>query len=618
VTAAIAHAALAIAGALFDSFWEGALVVGAVWLGLRCLPALGAATRYAIWLCTLASLVVVPVLTVALAGETPRPVTAAPAISDVGGGAPTRAVPSLARTPPAVPEPAVVVAAGPAPQLEARKSRITVPQSLAVATAFVWILVACARVFMLVLDQRALAAVRREARLWSTADEYPVFVSERARMPLAAGFRHPGIILPASLIARLPADAVRTIVVHEVAHLRRSDVWTNALARIAEVFVALNPAAWFVMRRLSVEREIACDDWVVARTGAGDAFARVLATLASGANGRMPLGAPSALGSRHSLVERIERLLDAAPRRLRLSPPALGGALTLLALIAFALQSVSPVLAYEPQPELLAQASAAAPSSAACAAPDRGIMMAYLLGPKRRAAGSRSDDVLVPPASAVVARHGASHVVTFDLTVDAAGRPRNVVMVSPAQYPDQAQAIRRIYMASMYEPALRNCVPVTATIRTAVPSMQPESSTVAVIVPVYPAGWSARYASSCKVPTVTHARFRSGFDAPTKFGKLLPAFPDTMKFVPIGSKFATSVDVHVNAAGAATSAAVVRSSGKPAFDDAALAAVRAATYPLTDTTCTPLPTEYVWNLTFGRTTLLYRLGESALRSPARR
>ena len=614
MSAAFAPAALAIAAALFDSLWEGALIAGAVWLGLRCLPKLGAATRYAIWLCALGALVLVPVLTVVFAGQPSQAVTDAGASSDVLVVPAARVVPSGAGVQLPAPQPAVAPNE-PVPPVAARKARITIPQSLAFAVALMWIAVACARCLLLLLDQRALAAMRREARLWSTAHDYPVYLSDRARVPLAMGFRRAAIMLPASLLERLPADAVRTILVHEVAHVRRYDVWTNALARIAEVFVALNPVAWFVMRRLSLEREIACDDWVVARTGTGDAFARVLAALANSTGSRAPLGAPSALGSRHAIVERIERLLDSAPRRLRLSPPALGGALMLLALIAFTVQSVSPVLAYQAPPDL-AQAS---PNGAACATPDRGIMMTYFMGAKRRAAGSTAaDDVVVPAASAVVARHGAAHVVTFDLTVDAAGKPRKVFVVSPQQYPGQAESVRRIYMASTYEPALRNCVPVTATIRTAVPAMQPETSTGAVIVPVYPAGWSASHASSCKVPTVTHARYRSGFAAPTKFGKMLPAFPDTMTFVPIGSTYATSVDVHVNAAGAATSAAIVRSSGKPAFDNAALAAARTATYPLTDTTCTPLPAEYVWNVTFDRTTLLYRLGQSALRSPARR
>jgi hypothetical protein len=56
----------------------------------------------------------------------------------------------------------------------------------------------------------------------------------------------------------------------------------------------------------------------------------------------------------------------------------------------------------------------------------------------------------------------------------------------------------------------------------------------------------------------------------------------------------------VNDAGAATSAAVVSTSGQPAFDAAVLAGARRATYPLDASTCTPLPTDYVMNASFGR------------------
>ena len=209
---------------------------------------------------------------------------------------------------------------------------------------------ACASGLRLLLDVRDIAALRRDARLWSAAYDYPVFLSDRVRVPIAVGFRRAAIILPAPLVDRLHADAVDTVIIHEIAHLHRRDVWTNALARIAEALAALNPAAWFVMRRLSVEREIACDDWVVARTGAGDAFARTLLDMASRPGARAPLAAPSAVGSRHSVVVRIERLLDSRPRHLRLSLSALGGCLMLLAIIALVVQTVSPVLAYAPNP----------------------------------------------------------------------------------------------------------------------------------------------------------------------------------------------------------------------------------------------------------------------------
>jgi TonB family protein len=153
-------------------------------------------------------------------------------------------------------------------------------------------------------------------------------------------------------------------------------------------------------------------------------------------------------------------------------------------------------------------------------------------------------------------------------------------------------------MSNSYEPALRNCVPVASTLHAGVPIRKPERNSVSVIVPVYAAGWSAAHPSDCKVPTVTHARYRPGFVPGTEYTQMLPAFPETMNDIGVDENFRTTVRVHVNASGAATDAAVARSSGRPAFDDATLAAARTATYPLTTSSCAPLPSDYVWTTTF--------------------
>ena len=629
MSAQIGHAVLAIAAAAFDSLWEGALIAGAVWLGLRCLPQLGAATRYAIWLCALAAVVLVPVLTVGVPERLSLPANDVPvynAHSSVAAVPRVRSSAGAALTASKVPDPIAESAAAhaPAPVLEnpaaPRRLRITISQTAAAAIAFIWILVAAARGVLLLLNLRALAAIRREARLWSTEHEYPVFLSHRVRVPIAAGFVRPAIILPPSLVEELNPDAVETIVLHEVAHLRRFDVWTNALARIAQAFVALDPAAWFIMRRLSTEREIACDDWVVARTGSGDVFANVLAGLAKTAGGRAPLAAPSALGSRHSVVVRIERLLDARPRRLRLSSRALGAALVSLAIVALLMQTVSPVLAYEPQQPpgptaggpVIAHA-ANAPDASTCAEPNRGVRMAYLMGRIGRPPGGKAPwNRDLPDPRTVVAQHGSANVAAYSLVVDAAGHARKIVFLTAPRYPGMAETIKKMAMATTYEPALRNCVPVAAKVVTAFSFEAPVPSAVSVIAPAYPKGWSARYKGACKVPSLIHMG--------------VPAFPESMKNIAVGSTYTASVRVHVDGAGGAENAAVVTSSGQRAFDDALLAAARQSTYPLTDsdgfrevrpsnasprwnaahgastyTGCRPLPTEYVWNTTFERT-----------------
>jgi len=619
MSAALSHAALAVAAAAFHSLWEGALIVVAVWVALRLLPNAGAATRYGIWLFALAAIVLTPILTVAVSDRSVAPMTSSAATDEQSGAfAAPVTVPAQPRpgTAPVASAPATVTAE-PALTLP-RKPRITVAPAIALAAALIWVLVAMWRGGLLLLDLRALAAIRRDARALPGAHDFPILISDRVHAPLAAGFAHPAIILPAALVEQMDAAAVEAIVVHEVAHLRRYDVWTNAFARIAQAFVALNPAACFVMRRLATEREIACDDWVVARTGAGDAFARTLAALATRARVRASLAAPSVIGSRHSVVVRIERLLDARPRRLRLSAPALGGSLMLLALVALVLQSVSPVLAYDEQREVLEQGSSAAPVAGDCPVPNRGIVMTNMLVPTLHTPGSPPDEAVMRPARDIADRVGAANVATLDLTVDAAGKPRKVVVISPPHYPGMAQDIVRVYMASTYKPALRNCVPVEATIRTATLASKPEPNSVSVIRPFYPAGWSGEHKAACKVPTVTHARYRPGFGGGTSFTAMMPALPGAMKDLTVGTKVKTSVTVHVNAAGAATRVAVVDPSGQRAFDDAVFIAARRATYPLTVSTCKPLPADYVWQTTFTRTTPLFFFANSARRPFLRR
>ena len=87
-----------------------------------------------------------------------------------------------------------------------------------------------------------------------------MFLSDSVDVPLVMGFVRPRIVLPASLVGQVSSEELESILIHEVAHLRRYDVWTNAFVRMIETCIAVNPLAWFIMRQLAMEREIACDD----------------------------------------------------------------------------------------------------------------------------------------------------------------------------------------------------------------------------------------------------------------------------------------------------------------------------------------------------------------------
>jgi TonB family protein len=620
MTITLAHAALAIATGLFDGLWQGVLVVGVIWLGLRCIPKIGASTRYAIWLCALAALVLIPSFSAYHSWQSSSPVTqantAAPMPSDPSPGASVPVNMETAATPVST------------PVIAFQKPQIAISEGIAFAVALVWILVAVWRGVLLLLNFRELAAIRRRAQVWPAACDYPVFLSSDINVPIATGFLHPAVVLPISLIDKLDASALGTIVVHEVAHLRRYDVWTNAFARVAEALVAVNPVVWFVMRRLSAEREIACDDWVVAQTGTGDSFAETLLALASRARCRAPLAAPSAIGSRHSIVTRIERLLDSRPRHLRLSRPALGGALMLLALIALVAQAVSPVLAYAPQVANVSQPTATVVVQnqggvSGCPVRNRAARL-FLPDHTPVPAMGRFEydprDLYDMNAPKLLAKFGASKVATFNITIDAEGIPHNVVVLSAPAFPGMTNAVKSLAMIFKdgirkpgfphYAPAVHDCVPVASTLHGVGMVLEfSDPSTSTRVSPANPKTGRPRLSyAGCKLPPL---QFGGNINA-TKLKEMLPAFVASMKGAPLDGDLGARVLVHVNAGGAVTSAAIIRSSGVPRFDDLVLTSARRASYPPTVSAgftplvgtmemysnCKSLPTTYAWTTNF--------------------
>lgn len=590
MTVQLGSVALAISGTLFNSIWEGTILFAVVWLALRIFSKLSAATRYAIWLCTLLALIVVPVFTVLLAGHTEvsSPQREAAATVSVDPREATAGDSLNGSFTAAQDGPAVAAA----PSGQSSNAQITVPQTLAIVVALAWAFFATVRCVVLALNFYELAKVQRDARVWPSRYAYTVWISTRISVPLAIGFLRPGVFLPASVLDDHSPEAVEAIIMHELAHLQRYDVWSNAVARVAEAFVAVNPVAWLVLRQLSIEREIACDDFVVARLGNGDVFARALATIAAAPHGTAAIAAPSVIGSRHSVVARIERLLDTHPRRLRLSLSALGGAMMFLALIAILMQTISPVLAYAPQPvppTLLA--------AAGCSIPNRPVQMETTIYSSH---GKKASWISPWPASSITKYFGADKVAILDVTVDASGKLQKAAIVSSPDPAGAKFAVRQFTNAT-YRPALKNCTAVASTFRTGYPVRSNRQRIYSVVAASYPAGWGNQHPSACRVPNLIH-------DGAPAIGNIRTDKP-----------LSAAVRVDVNGAGAVTDASIVASSKNSAFDEATLAAARAATYPLNEGTgfkpvrpsgadlswnashgydayskCSPLPSAYVW------------------------
>ncbi len=137
----------------------------------------------------------------------------------------------------------------------------------------------------------ALAGVRRVPRL---------IVTDAVAAPSLFGLLRPAILLPRAVAEQKDAANLRLIFLHELAHLRRGDLWTQLGASFVLVMHGLNPVVWFVVRRLRAEAEMAADARALRSSGPAEARRlgeMLLAFAARGATGWLVLlHSPSWLG----------------------------------------------------------------------------------------------------------------------------------------------------------------------------------------------------------------------------------------------------------------------------------------------------------------------------------
>lgn len=132
--------------------------------------------------------------------------------------------------------------------------------------------------------------------------------------PVAARVWRPVVIVPAALIARLPADLLEALLAHELAHVRRHDYLVNLIQSAVEALLFYHPVVWWLSRRIRIEREQIADDLAAEALGEPRRLAIALNELAQ-FRAPDPHLAPAAHGG--LLMSRIQRLVR--PRKHALS-----------------------------------------------------------------------------------------------------------------------------------------------------------------------------------------------------------------------------------------------------------------------------------------------------------
>jgi beta-lactamase regulating signal transducer with metallopeptidase domain len=140
-----------------------------------------------------------------------------------------------------------------------------------------------------------------------------VAVSADAPGPMAAGLFRPCVMLPESAASQLDSPEMGALLEHERAHIIRRDMLAALAQRVVLALLWWSPALYWISRRIDEEREVACDEAAVARTGDARAFARSLTSQAENQLWqRAPRLAVGAIGPRSQFGRRIRRLIDLA------------------------------------------------------------------------------------------------------------------------------------------------------------------------------------------------------------------------------------------------------------------------------------------------------------------
>jgi beta-lactamase regulating signal transducer with metallopeptidase domain len=187
-------------------------------------------------------------------------------------------------------------------------------------------------------DERLLAIYASIPAQWRRKVE--LRMTEAVNVPTLAGVIRPQIWMPRGWPARLSDPELRSILLHELGHMRRHDLAVQWLFEFARCVHWFNPLVWLAARAARLDREMACDAWVLSHNGADDCAGYGSALLRTAVLFSGALHAPAATVAMVSGRKNLEaRIIGIGAFRPARSWPGLLGVTLMIAALAVATTS---------------------------------------------------------------------------------------------------------------------------------------------------------------------------------------------------------------------------------------------------------------------------------------
>lgn len=138
-----------------------------------------------------------------------------------------------------------------------------------------------------------------------------LYASDEVDTPMVMGGLSPRIVIPEQLLQSFDNEALSLVLAHELAHLKRGDLWFQTLASVIQALFFFYPLVWIASRELQIAQESATDQLALTLTRASrKRYAQMLvsSTLNHSVPPSQPIGVLTMYGTYHSLQERIKSM----------------------------------------------------------------------------------------------------------------------------------------------------------------------------------------------------------------------------------------------------------------------------------------------------------------------
>ena len=224
-------------------------------------------------------------------------------------------------------------------------------------------------------DGEWLSLTQRLAKRLEITRPLTLLRGDRLAVPVTWGVVYPAVLLPPDS-DEWPEERRRFVLVHEMAHVKRFDALTQLLAQFVIALFWFDPLIWLAAHRMRIEREHACDDYVL-RDGtrpslyAGELLEMVQSIGTPRRENAAPAFAALAMARRSEFEGRMLAILDSRQDRHMLGRSSAIAASVLLGLLIFPLAALRPFAprSASAEPTVMKSVAAAARANSARSGP---------------------------------------------------------------------------------------------------------------------------------------------------------------------------------------------------------------------------------------------------------